>query len=229
MSSDTALVEQGESTDEVADLAITQGVRAAQEWMLEMGYGGWRKTAGPITWLGGDLTTGGQYYILPTDFMRAVGNGRISALRQNNGDPWGLEMDWRDEAMKGPGYYIRGAGLNENVYGTSLNAGNAPILFLTRLPGDVPSPLYFHYHYMHPEWSDALGDGNIDFPMRARALIVAEAAYTAKEENWLPGGPEMEEKIERALQRARERARRVARQTKRPRQILKPRRMGNHW
>jgi hypothetical protein len=65
--------------------------------------------------------------------------------------------------------------------------------------------------------------------MDARYLIVAEAANVGKEENWLPGGREMEQKIERALFRAREEARHIARSTKNPRQFQKLTRFGNHW
>ncbi|KKL28084.1 hypothetical protein LCGC14_2378670, partial [marine sediment metagenome] len=42
-SDDTELTLQGEGDTEVVDLYLTDGCRNAQQWMLDMGYGGWRK------------------------------------------------------------------------------------------------------------------------------------------------------------------------------------------
>jgi hypothetical protein len=120
-------------------------------------------------------------------------------------------VDDRDETQRGDIFYFRGQQL-----------------WLGRW-ASPPTTLYLEYHFTHPEWSDSLLDADIDFPMDARYLIVAEAANSAKEEDWLVGGTELEQKIERALSRARDEARDVARVTRSPRMFIKPYRAGNHW
>lgn len=205
---DPALTELGEGTDEVVYLYLTRGTRAAQRWMLDMGYQGWRKRSSALVFTGTDDADGGRSTALPSDFLRAAGHRWKSALREADGTPWGVEVTIDEELLKGDGWYIKGAEL-------WLNRTAAP-----------PTTLFLEFHYRHPEWNDSVV---IDFPLEARSLIIAEAANEAKEENWLPGGPEMETKIERALARARQRARDVARPTKEPRHIRKPVRIGNRW
>jgi hypothetical protein len=210
---DAALTDQGEATDEVVDLYLTRGSREGQRWMLDMGYDGWRKRSAALTsasLTGADATDGGRYWTLPTDFLKLWGRERESAIRKANGDHWGAEITPHEDHWKGNYYYVRGDDL--------WVARNAVL----------PTTFYVHYHYLHPKW-EALGDGSIDFPMEARWLIVAEAAVIAKEESWLPGGAEMELKIERALARARNTARHIARRTKQPRAFRKPPRFANHW
>jgi len=209
-SDDPALTDRGEETDEVVDLYLTRGCRVAQRWMLKMGYDGWRERSSVLSWSGTDAADGGRYSDLPSDFLRAFGNQRVSALREADGRPWGVEMSAEDDFRRGSFYYIRGE---------QLWIGHSAV---------PPGALYLAYHYRHPKW-EGLTDNDIDFPMEARPLIVAEAANLAKEENWLPGGPEMERKIERARARAREEARDVARPTKQPRQMRQSRRVGNRW
>ena len=208
LSDDGALFENSEAVDEVADIYLTRGCRNAQRWLLKMGYGGWRKRTTALTWSGSDAADGGRYATLPSDFLRACGSERESALQEANGDTWGQEVGARDTKVKGDGYYVLGE-----------------TLWLTR-DASPPATLYLAYHYTHPAWTSAV---EIDFPVDARALLVAEAANVAKEENWLPGGPEMEGKIERALMRAREEARDLARPTKQPRTFRKLPRIGNRW
>jgi len=208
VSEDDALVEHGEAADDVAYTYLTRGCRAAQRWLLKMGYGGWRKRTTALTWSGSDAADGGRYATLPSDFLRAYGNQRVSALREADGDQWGQEVATQDDQTRGDGYYFRG-----------------DKMWLCR-DASPPTTLYLDYVYTHPVWSASV---TIDFPVDARALIVAEAANVAKEEAWLPGGPEMEQKIERALMRAREEARDVARPTKSPRMFKRPPRMGNRW
>lgn len=210
-STDTALSEQGEATNDVANQFLTRGCRKAQRWMLKQGYGGWRTRSSALTFSGTDAADGGRYVTLPSNFLRGAGNDRVSALREANGDPWGTQVDDRDETMKGDGYYFRGEKL-----------------WLLR-NANPPSTLYLDYYFTHPVWDATLDDNEIDFPLEARSLIVAEAANEAKEDNWLPGGSEMEMKIERALLRAREEARDIARQSKQVKQFQKPRRYGTHW
>lgn len=208
---DTALTEHGESTGDVVDLFLTEGSRNAQRWMLKMGYGGWRKrSTSALTWTGTDAADGGQKATVPTDFLRAYGNQRQSALREADGKRWGLEINPEEDHLRGDLYYFRG----EELW---LGLGASP-----------PTTLYLDYHYTHPKF-DSLADNAIDFPMEARRLIVCEAANVAKEDNWLPGDEDMERKIERALMRAREAARDIARATKQPRQFRKPRIIGSRW
>lgn len=209
-SDDPALTEMGEDTNEVVDIYLTRGARAAQRWMLRMGYGGWRQRSSAITWSGADDTDGGRYAALPSDFLRSFGSSRVSALVEADGDRWGTEIRPDEEQLRGDFYYIRGEQL-----------------WITR-DASPPSTVYHEYHYEHPEF-DGLADGSIDFPMEARPLIVAEAADAAKEENWLPGDRMMELKIARSLQRAREEARHIARPTNQPRRMRAPARHGNRW
>ena len=211
-SDDPELEARGETDDEVAYTFLTRGCRNAQRWMLKTGYGGWRARSSAITWSGTEAANGGRYTALPSDFLRAFGNKHISALREADGTPWGREVEAEDDRLYGDYYYLRGQ----------------EELWIVRGAGP-PSTLYLEYHYTHPLWDSSLDDADIDFPMDARYLIVAEAANAAKEENWLVGGAEMEQKIERALVRARLEAGDVARPTKSPRQMRKPYRIGNHY
>ncbi|KKL25613.1 hypothetical protein LCGC14_2403520, partial [marine sediment metagenome] len=49
-SDDPELVLGGEGATEVVDLYLTDGCRNAQCWMLDMGYGGWRKRSSVLSW-----------------------------------------------------------------------------------------------------------------------------------------------------------------------------------
>lgn len=208
VSDDGALREQGEALDDVAYTFLTRGCRNAQRFLLKMGWQGWRKRSSALAFSGTDASTGGCYATLPSDFLRACGNAKESALVETNGDPWGQEVSSSDSKVKGNGYYL----LGEELW---LTRGAAP-----------PTTLFLTYHYVHPLWSSS---ATIDFPVDAMPLVVAEAANVAKEEAWLPGGQDMEQKIERALMRAREEARDFARPTKQARTFRRPLRIGNHW
>ena len=207
---DPALTAQDEAANEVADTFLTRGCRKAQRWMIKQGYDGWLKRSSALTWSGTDATDGGRYSALPSDFLRAFGNRRKSALTEADGDRWGTEIDPEQSTMQGNYYYVQGTRL-----------------WIARR-ASPPTTLYLWFHYMHPEW-DNLADAAIDFPLEARALIPATAADLAKEENWLPGGQEMKQAIARALAAAQEEARDIARPTKSPRRFRKPIRLGTHW
>jgi hypothetical protein len=212
--SDDLLVEHGEDAGEIVDLFLTLGSRGAQRYMLENGYRGWRKRSSAITsWSGADDTDGGRYWTLPSDFLKACGRiNRDSAIHKANGDQWGREIRYEQRALKGDLYYFEGV---EKLW---LARGAIP-----------PSPVYLEYHYMHPAWTSSLQDSEIDFPLDARRLIIAEAAFEAKDENWLPGDINLENKIHRARENARTRARRVAHQSMSQRVLLAPVRFGNRW
>lgn len=205
---DDALIEQGEAVNEVAYSFLTRGCRSAQLSMLDYGYGGWRRRTAALTWLGSDDLNGGRYVDLPTDFLRLYGNEKMSALVEANGRPWGTQKDPDDSTLIGNYYYVRGEQL-----------------WITR-QASPPTTVYAEHHYAHPEWSDTV---LLDFPIRCRPLIVAEAASVAKQENWLTGGPELESKIDRALVQARTEAQEYSRGTKQPRKVAKPLRYGNSW
>jgi hypothetical protein len=199
---DDALSDFGEAENEVVDTFLTRGARSAQQWMLENGYKGWRRReAVEFT----EDSFGIKRFALPADFLRAYGDRVRAALVKPDGSRWGREAD---EDETGDGYFVEGGDL-----------------CLTR-KANPPTTLYLDMHYLHPAFG---ANVVIDFPLAARALIVAFAADLAKEDAWLPAGPEMEMKIARALFRAKEEARKLARQTKSQRQMRKPRRLGNRW
>ena len=208
-SGDQEMEYRGEDTDEVAYAFLTRGCRTAQRWMLKMGYGGWRKRSDAITWSGSDSADGGRYSDVPDDFLRAYGNKKRSALTNAGGDRWGTEIDPWDDDLKGDLYYIRG----EELW---IARAAAP-----------PTTLYLDFHYRHPEWEAILDP--IDFPLEARSLIPAKAAVAAMDDNWLPGGPELEQKITRAEMRAENEARDIVRATKSPRAFRQPARVANRW
>lgn len=208
---DPALTDLGEATTEVVDLYLTAGSRDAQRWMLSVGYDGWWRRSSAITsWTGSDSADGGRYTTLPSDFLRLRGNSRTSALVEADGDRWGSLIDSEENYRKGNYYYLKGTQL-----------------WLART-ASPPSTVYIEHHYQHPSWT-GLADANIDFPLEVRPLVISEAANAAKEENWLPGGQEMEAKIERRLARDRQKARDFARQVKGPRMWRKVLRVGNRW
>lgn len=203
---DQELIRRGEELNEVADLFLTRGCRNAQRYMLSVGYTGWRTRSGAIEWL--PASFGQVRAPLPGDFMRAYGDERRSALVDTDGRRWGAQARADIDHIEGNFYFIDGEAIR-----------------LTKR-ASPPTTLFLDYHYRHAPFSDTV---SFTFPLEARPLIVAEAADLAKEDNWLPGGPEMERKIERALQRARTEARDVARSTKQPRSMRRSRRYGNRW
>lgn len=212
VSGDQALEEQSEDTDEVGYINLTRGCRRAQRSMIRMGFGGWRKRSAALVFTGSDAVDGGVKTVLPSDFLRAYGNDRRSALTEANGNRWGSRIDEMDDHLKGDLYYIRGEEL-----------------WLART-ASPPTTVFLDYHFQHPAWDSSLQAGTgIDFPLEARALIVAQAAYTAMHDNWLPGGAELETKIDRALKVAETEARYISRPDKQARQFRKVRRFGNRW
>jgi len=207
-SSDDALMANAEQVNEVAYTYLTRGSRNGQRWMLKAGWMGWQKSAA-LSWVL-DSALGVYGADLPADFLRAFGTRKMSALRRTGGAQWGVEVDGGIYDTTGSVYQL---------------AGDRILLGRTAVP---PGDLVLLYHYTHPKWEN-LADEDIDFPVDARALIVAEAANVGKEEYWLTGGPEMEMKIERELTRAREEARDLCRQTKSTHQLRKATRFGNRW
>ncbi len=208
VSTDHALVAQGESVNGVADYYLTRGARRAQTWLLRNGYQGWRKRSSAITWLGSDSTTGGRYSDLPADFLRLYGDKHRSALTQANGDGWGTHILASEDRRLGNFYYVR----DQQIWITR-NANPPTNVFLT-------------YHYRHPVFEDAV---TLDFPEVLAVLVPPEAAKLAMSDNWLPGGGEMKSAIREALQDAREECRHHARQSKEPRRMKRRKVFGTHW
>jgi len=205
---DQELTLRGETENQICDMALTRGCHRAQRYLLKHGYRGWRKRSTALSFSGADATDGGQYADLPSDFLKAFGSRRVSALRKANGDQWGQEIEDYQDFWKGNYYYIRG-----------------DELWVTRT-AVLPTALYLEYHYKHPVWNDSV---TIDFPIEARYLIVAEAANVAKDHSWLTGDVELEAKIVRALDTAREEARSIAPRTRSQKLFQAPRRFGNRW
>ncbi len=209
VTADQSLTEQGESADDVAYLNLTRGSRSAQRWMLDVGFGGWRQRSNALTFTGSDDADGGRYVTtMPTDFLRAYGSNRRSALVEAGGNRWGTEILEAEDHLKGDHYYLKGQ-----------------VLWLART-ANPPTTVYLDYHYTHPAWTS---DVEIDFPMEARHLIVAEAADHAIEDNWVSGGDEMEGRVGRALKKAQTGARHIARPTKSTRKFKRPTRISNRW
>lgn len=212
---DDALLQVGDAQDDIAYTFLTIGSRNAQRWLLNCGWVGWRKRSPALTFSGDDATDGGRRTSVPSDFLRAYtvrdDHGRYSALVEPDGQRWAAEIAAPEASYReGDYYYFR--------HGT---AGEELWLARKAVP---PTTLYLDYHYLHPAWSGAV---TIDFPLEQRYLIVAEAADAAKEEGWLPGGPELEAKIGRRVAQARQAAASFARRSRRPRELLGPPRFGN--
>lgn len=218
---DPALVANGEGVNDVANMFLGRGARMAQQYMLKEGYDGWRARSAALVFTGTDDADGGRHADLPTDFIKAYGNGRTtteSALTQPNGTPWGVEIHpSMAGATQGNAYYFKAAGDGVVVA--------VQQLWVTRL-ATVPDPLHLHYHYRLISVSSATVA--IDFPFDARGLIPAYAADLAKTEGWLPDDEQFS-KISVAVTAAEKEARSLAKQSRRQRQMRGPVRFASHW
>ena len=219
---DEALMQHGEGEHEVAYEYLTRGAHAAQLVMLDAGYRGWYRRA-PLSWQGSELTDGGRYADLPDDFLRAWGDEHRSTIEQPDGTPWGHEiLEEEARARRGNFYYFRHGGQD----------GGHERIWITR-DAQPPTNAMLVYHYAHPPFrngqGEVLDDAEIDFPLRLRALIPAEAAVLAMEEAWFPHPEDQRAAIERAVTKERRRAQQFARMSRRPRAFRRPPRWGNHW
>lgn len=209
VASDQSLTEQGESADDVAYLNLTRGTRIAQRYMIDQSFGGWRQRSSALSFTGSDSADGGRYVTtMPSDFLRAYGSNRRSALVEANGDRWATETIEDQDHLKGDHYYLKGS-----------------VLWLTRT-ANPPTTIFLDYHYKHPAWSSNV---TIDFPMEARHLIVAQAAACAIDDNWVSGGEEMEARVGRAVTKAQSEARGISRTTRQPKKFKKVIRFANRW
>lgn len=204
-SSDPSLVANGEAADEVAYGLLTRGCRNAQQWMLDNGYSGWQVRSSALSWSGGDDTVGGRYSALPSDFLRAFGDKKVSALEEADGKRWGQQTEDENDWWEGDYWYLR-----------------EEELWITKR-AQPPSTLYLRYHHRHPVWSAGT---TIDFPLLGRPLIPAEAAFLATGEEWFVGDAGQ---VMGARNAARDEVRRHMRRTHEPRQLKRPSRYGNRW
>ena len=209
-STDDALTEHDASTLEAVNQFLQEGLDDAQDYLMACGLSDrWVKQATAITsWSGADATDGGRYKALESDFFRLAGDYETSALRQINGDRWGRLIDAPDRfRMRGDRYYL----LNEQ-------------LWLTRAAAP-PSSVIYDYHFRLPALDNVT---DVDFPIEDRPLIVACAAQRAMADSWLPGGAEMEAKIEKNVRVCEQRAFRRTRRSRAQRRLRARRGVGTH-
>jgi hypothetical protein len=169
VSSDDALVENGETAGAVADLCLTHGFRQAQRFLIAHGQAWrWIKRSSAITWLGSEAADGGRYVALPTDFLMFAQRGRDdyeSSLKEANGEGWGLETVLEQAFRSGNYYYLK----NSQLW---ISRGANP-----------PSTLYLEYVFQHPVFADAI---TVDFPLEVRELVVSYAAQHGANDSWYP-------------------------------------------
>ena len=212
-STDEALIEQDTSGDlEAVNQFLQHGVNDAQEYLMRAGLSSrWISQATAITsWSGADSTDGGRYKALETDFFRLAGDAEpgFSALREIDGNQWGRLINARDRfRVNGDRYYL----LNEQ-------------LWLCRNANPPASVIYDYHHRIA-----TLDSSTIDFPVDDRELIVAYAGKRAMADSWLPGGQEMEAKIEAKLRFCEQQAWKRSRRDRRQRRLRPQRTVGTHY
>jgi hypothetical protein len=189
-------------------LLLQQGAESAQLYMIDKGFEEfWLTSSSAISLTGSDPD---RYVTLPTDMIRLYGDDQNSALRSSTGARWGTLIDSKDRyrCRGSNAYYLR----NERLYVTT--------------GASLPSGTLIDYIYHIPILAD---DSDVDFPDNDRPLIVAFAAVHAMQENWLPGGQEMEAKLERNLLRRKNESYRRARRSQKPKTVDAGRMIGDHW
>lgn len=210
-STDEALIEQDTSGDlEAVNQFLQYGVDTAQDYLIDAGLTErWIKQATAITSFSGtEAADGGRFKDLESDFRRLAGDDNNSALREITGTRWGREINFRDRfRVRGNKYWLQ----NDQLW---IARGSSP-----------PTSLIYDYIFRIP----ALSSSTIDFPTEDRYLIVAYAGQLAKEESWLPGGAEMETKIDRSVIICERRAFRRGRRTRTARRLRPKQTVGTHW
>ena len=210
-SSDDSLTEHDASTLEALNQFLQYGVNDAQEYLMRCGLSDrWVSQATAITcWSGTDAADGGRYKSLESDFFRLAGDFERSALRQINGDTWGNLIDSRHRfQVRGDRYYL----LNEQLW---LCRGASP-----------PASLIYDYHARIATLNNS---SDVDFPTEDRPLIVAYAAVRAMADAWLPGGQEMEMKLEKNARLCENRAYRRTRRDRAQRKLRPQKTVGTHY
>lgn len=210
VSTDAALVENGESINEVCDLCLTHGLRAAQVFLLGAGMSWrWVKRSSAITWLGTEAADGGQYVALPSDLLRLKGaHEGNSPIVEADGEQWGVLVDADKGHWSGDYVYLQ----NDRLYKTR--------------DASAPTTAYIEYHFQHPEFTVGV---TLDFPTDLAGLAVAYGAEFGAADGWLPGGQEMEAKIDRNVGLWEKKARAASRRDRGSRRMTAPQRDGNWW
>lgn len=205
---DGILAENEEQEGDNVNRYLHQGMRDAQLWLLDTANPHrWKKSTAALTFTGSD-TTGGRYVDLPDDFLRAYGDSENSALRETNGDRWGVMVQPEDRHRRGDGYWIE----NDRLY---LLRGANP-----------PANVVLDYIYLAPELTD--DDTEPDFPADDRELIVAFAAYDFALHPQFPNPAELP-KIERYLGVKQKQASQRGRMSREPRRMKSKRAIGGRW
>jgi hypothetical protein len=191
-------------------LMLQQGLESAQLHVIDKGMEEfWLTETSALTTTGSDPDRYVDLTSAASDLLRMYGDDQNSALRSTSGVRWGTLVDAKDRhRVRGNYYYLR----KERLY---LAKG-----------ASLPTGTVMDYIYRLPILAD---DTDVDFPDADRPLIVAFAAVHAMEENWLPGGPEMEQKLERNLLRRKNEAYRRARRSQKPKTVDAGRMLGDHW
>lgn len=209
---DDALTEHDSEVLEAVHYHLQRGLWSAQEYLISVGTTRWLTRADATPWVAdGDLT----YLALPDDFLRLSGDERVSPFLVNNTRrTLGVSSNFDNGLSIGASYWVEG----DRLY-----AGKGVT---------APTGLQVEYIHRHPlvtsDDENAAG-GAIDFPVEDRPLIVAFAAAHAMVESWLPGGPDMEAKIDRNLAMAKAESARRSRRTREPRKMRPPEVLGTRW
>lgn len=212
--SDDALVENGESANDVAYLCLNHGMESAQRFMIACGMTErWRTRSQAITsWSGADSTDGGRYKDLSSliasgkEFLRFSGkkyDAKQSSLTEANGERWGIEIDGDTDTVTGDYFYLK----NEQLWLAKDSA--------------VPATVYLDYQFRHPEFTSSV---TLNFPVDAMGLVIAYGARFAMADGWFPR--DNERAIERNVQLWEMEARMVARRSRGKRRQNPPRTLG---
>lgn len=214
---DQAFIEHDTSTLESLYGHLTHGFRQAQLFLIDNGLPQfWLKRSAALTWSGTEASDGGRWSALPSDFLRAWGDDDTrSSLVEADGSQWGQEIRPEEKHRRGGFYYF-----------AKNPAGTAFAIWIAK--GAVPpTSVYLQYVYEHPEITSSTT--TLDLPDIAVRLGVAEAAHNAKNESWLPGGPEMKADIASELREQRAVAKAAARPSRSARRMREQAAFGPRW
>ncbi|WP_425153959.1 hypothetical protein [Candidatus Palauibacter sp.] len=219
---DEALVEHDASELEGLNLAIEQGARNAQLWLMDHGAEErWITHAGPLPApSGSDSEPGGRYWdlmspaVIPQrNFLRLAGDHELSAFyvpgaAGQHAKRWGRETLMDDGLMRrGNSWWLE----NDRV---RLSRG-----------ADPPAGLHLAYYYK----VDVPASRTLDFPEDDRWLVVAETAAFLKEQSWFPFGDDQKAAIDRYVDYHRGNARRRTRRSREPHRTRARRLVAPHW
>lgn len=209
---DPGLTEHDDTTDEALDYLLTHGLWDAQDFMIRHGMSDRWVTTTQIPLSGNSWNTSsdnpGEYTALPDDVLRVAGDRNDSPLHDPDGRQWGTLIHIEDRHnVRGDAFWFQ----NEDLW--VADAANPP------------SDLHLDYHHRLP----APSGSTVDFPERARPLIVAYAGERALDESWAPGGRELYSKVNHNLIRQKAKAHKVAKRHMGPNRIRPKKTIGNRY